>query len=105
LEATVGSAGSGTYDLSLVRANREAAGVAAGDRVGVALASDDAPRSVDLPTDLAAALDAAPGPREAFDGRSFSHRRAWVERVTEATPPETRERRVRGVVERVLARG
>ena len=93
------------YFLPLNRTNREAAGVAAGDTVSVALASDDAPRTVEVPDDLAAALDAAPGARAAFDARSFSHRREWVEWVSGAKRPETRERRVRGVVEQVLARG
>jgi hypothetical protein len=93
------------YVLPLSRANREAAGVQAGDAVTVALVSDDEPRAVAVPDDLAAALDAAPGARAAFDGCSFSHRREWVEWVTEAKRPETRERRVRGVLEQVLARG
>ena len=93
------------YFLPLNRTNREAAGVAAGDTVSVGLASDDAPRTVEVPDDLAAALDAAPGARVAFDARSFSHRREWVEWVSGAKRPETRERRVRGVVEQVLARG
>ena len=91
--------------LPFNRTNREAAGVAAGDTVSVALASDDAPRTVEVPDDLAAALDAAPGARVAFDACSFSHRREWVEWVSGAKRPETRERRVRGVVEQVLARG
>jgi uncharacterized protein YdeI (YjbR/CyaY-like superfamily) len=73
--------------------------------VPVVLESDDAPRTVEVPDDLAAALDAAPGARAGFDGRSFSHRREWVEWVTEAKRPETGERRVRGVVEQVLGRG
>jgi hypothetical protein len=93
------------YVLPLARANREAAGVAAGDTVAVVLASDDAPRTVEVPDDLASALDAAPGARAAFDGSSFSHRREWVEWVAEAKRRDTRERRVRGVVEQVLARG
>lgn len=93
------------YLLPFSRTNREAAGVAAGDTVSVALASDDAPRTVEVPDDLAAALDAAPRARAAFDAGSFSHRREWVEWVSGAKRPETRERRVRGVVEQVLARG
>ena len=93
------------YLLPLARANREAAGVAAGDTVAVVLASDDEPRTVEVPDDLASALDAAPGARVAFDGCSFSHRREWVEWVEEAKRAETRSRRARGVVEQVLARG
>jgi hypothetical protein len=92
------------YCLPLAKANRDAAGVAAGDTVSVTLESDDAPRTVEIPDDLAAALDAAPGARAAFDARSFSHRREWVEWVSEAKRAETRERRVRGVVEQVLVR-
>src|SRR5919206_911818 len=49
------------YVLPLSRANREAAGVRAGDAVTVALAADDAPRTVEVPADLAAALDAERG--------------------------------------------
>jgi hypothetical protein len=93
------------YMLPLSRANREAAGVHAGDAVTVKLASDEEPRTVEVPGDLAAALGAAPGARAAFDGCSFSHRREWVEWVTGARRPATRERRVRGVVEQVIARG
>jgi hypothetical protein len=92
------------YYVPLNRANRAAAGVEAGDAVAVALASDDAPRTVEVPADLAEALDAAPGARAAFDGAAFSHRREWVESVTGARRPETRERRIGRVVEQVLAR-
>jgi hypothetical protein len=91
--------------LGISRANREAAGIAVGDAVTVELAGDSEPRTVAVPDDLAAALDAASGARAAFDGSSFSHRREWVEWVEEAKRPATRERRVRGVVEQVLARG
>jgi hypothetical protein len=91
--------------LGISRANREAAGIAAGETVAVELVSDDAPRTVDVPDDLAAALDAAPGARAAFEAAAFTHRREWVEWVEEAKRPDTRERRLRGVVEQVLARG
>jgi hypothetical protein len=93
------------YYLPVNRANREAADVAAGDTVSVLVESDDAPRTVDVPEDLEAALDAEPGARVAFDAASFSHRREWVEWVEEAKRAETRSRRARGVVEQVLAGG
>jgi hypothetical protein len=92
------------YYLPLSRANRSAAGVQAGDHVDVGLASDDAPRTVEVPADLAAALGAAPGARAAFDGAAVTHRREWVQWVTDAKRPETRERRIGRVVEQVLAR-
>ena len=52
--------------------------------MSVLVESDDAPRTVDMPDDLAVALDGAAGARAAFDAASFSHRREWVESVEEA---------------------
>ena len=46
------------YMLPLSAENREAAGVAAGDEVEVEVALDTAPRVIEVPDDLAAALDA-----------------------------------------------
>ena len=92
------------YYLPLSRANRSAARVETGDRVDVALVSDDAPRTVEVPADLAAALGAAPGARAAFDGAAVSHRREWVQWVMEAKRPETRERRIGRLVEQVCGR-
>ncbi|MBD5785675.1 DUF1905 domain-containing protein [Cellulosimicrobium terreum] len=45
----------GQFVISLSAANREAAGVAAGDEVEIDVEVDDAPRTVDVPDDLAAA--------------------------------------------------
>ncbi|MGA9598435.1 MAG: DUF1905 domain-containing protein, partial [Acidimicrobiia bacterium] len=42
---------------SLSKANREAAGVAAGDHVTVVIEVDTQPRTVEVPEDFAAALD------------------------------------------------
>ena len=42
--------------------------------------------------------------RAAFDGAAVSHRREWVQWVTEAKRPETRERRIGRVVEQVRGR-
>jgi hypothetical protein len=92
------------YYLPLSRANRFAARVEAGDRVDVALVSDDVPRTVEVPPDLAAALGAAPGARAAFGGAAVSHRREWVQWVTEAKRPETRERRIGRVLDQVRSR-
>ena len=92
------------YLLGVSREHQTGARIAPGDTVSVELVSDDAPRVVEVPADLAAALDGTAGARAAFDAASFTHRREWVEWVEEAKRPDTRERRVRGVVEQVLAR-
>ena len=58
---------------------------------------DVEPRTVEVPDDLAAALGARPGAREAFDRASYSVRKEFVRQVNDAKTQETRERRI-GVV-------
>ena len=82
------------FMLPLAAEHRSAAGVAAGDEVEVELAPDTAPREVEVPADLAAALAAEPEARAFFDGLSYSNRRWFVLSVEGAKAPETRQRRV-----------
>ena len=88
----------GVYMLPLAAEHRNAAGVAAGDRVDVTLELDTEPRTVEVPDDLAAALAAVPGARDAFDRLAYSHRKEHVRAVNEAKQPATRERRIAAVV-------
>lgn len=60
------------------------------------MAVDEEPRTVEVPADLAAALDEA-GVRAAFDALSCT-RRKEAARVTGARRPETRVRRIRTAV-------
>jgi len=76
---------------------RAASGIAGGDEITVDLERDAAPRTVGLPDDLAAALEAA-GQRGAFDALSPSARKAHVTRVETAKAAETRTRRIEAVV-------
>ncbi|MEV6964512.1 YdeI/OmpD-associated family protein [Hamadaea sp. NPDC051192] len=73
---------------------RAAAGVAAGDEVEVTVEVDASPRQVEVPDDLAAALDAVPAARKTFDGLSVSLRKYHVTQVTGAKTDETRQRRI-----------
>ena len=78
---------------------RKAAGVSAGDELDVGIELDDAPRTVDVPGDLAAALAAEPGAAEAWEKLAYSHQKEWVRSVEDAKKPETRARRVAAAVE------
>jgi hypothetical protein len=89
--------------IGLLKAIREELGKGPGDAVTVTLERDDAERSVDVPADLRAALDAA-GLADAFRALSYSHQRENVSSITEAKRPETRARRIQQTVER-LQRG
>jgi len=83
--------------LGLNREVREGAGVEAGDRVEVELEPDTKPREVEIPADLAAALD--PATRAVFDALSFTHRKEYTRWIEEAKREETRQRRVAQSVE------
>ena len=85
---------SGSFWIPLASEHRTAAGVSAGDVVTVDLALDTAPRTVDVPDDFAAAMDAAPGTRAAFDALSYSNQRRHVLSVEGAKTAETRQRRI-----------
>jgi Domain of unknown function (DUF1905)/Bacteriocin-protection, YdeI or OmpD-Associated len=90
----------GAYFLPVNRANREAAGVSAGDTVTVTLAYDDEPRVVELPHDLQTALETA-NAVESWRRLSYSHQREYVGWIEEAARPETRARRIVQAVERI----
>jgi hypothetical protein len=78
--------------------HRAASGLAAGDTVEVTIEVDTLPRVVDLPEDLASALQEA-GVRAAFDTLSNSRQRALADPVVQAKSPETRARRIAKAVE------
>jgi bifunctional DNA-binding transcriptional regulator/antitoxin component of YhaV-PrlF toxin-antitoxin module len=84
----------GRFLLPLSAENRSAAGVAAGDPVEVDVELDDAPRVVEVPADLAEALDAEPAARRRFDALPYSHQRRYVLAVEGAKAEATRQRRV-----------
>ena len=91
----------GRFLLGVSNVNRRLTGVAAGDVVELDLALDTAPRLVEVPADLAEALAAVPGAREAFDRLADSHRKEHVRAIEEAKKPETRARRIAKAVSMV----
>jgi len=93
----------GEFLFGLSKAAREAAGVEIGDTVTFTLELDEAPREVEEPPALAAALDADPEARRAFDALAHTHRKEYARWISEAKREETRERRVAQAVEMIRA--
>jgi uncharacterized protein YdeI (YjbR/CyaY-like superfamily) len=62
--------------------------------VDVELELDTAPREVNLPPDLAAALDAEPEAGSFFQTLSYSSKQRLVLAIEQAKTAETRERRI-----------
>jgi Bacteriocin-protection, YdeI or OmpD-Associated/Domain of unknown function (DUF1905) len=87
----------GKFMIALSKANREAAGLKAGDKVTVRLELETAPRTIEVPKDLANALSKA-GAKKIFDELAFSKRKEFVRHVEDAKTQETRERRISKIV-------
>ena len=73
--------------LGMSKDNRAGAGVSAGDVLDLEVVVDDAPRTVELPEELASVADA-------WARLSYSHQRRIAESITGAKKPETRAARV-----------
>ena len=84
----------GEYWLGVSAANRDGAGVKAGDRLDLDVVLDTGTREVEVPADLAEALAANPAAKAFWDGLSYSNQRYHVEQITGAKTEPTRERRV-----------
>jgi hypothetical protein len=95
--STVGSMG-GRSLIPVSAEVRAKAGVAAGDEVDVDVVADTEPRRVEVPEDLAAALDGEPKASRAFEQLSYSNQHRHVLAVTQAKTAETRQRRIGKVV-------
>ena len=87
----------GRYLLPFSAARRQESGIKGGDAIDVELTLDTAPRTVDVPADLRAALDASPT-AAAWQKLSNSNRKAQVESVQGAKAAETRTRRIVAIV-------
>lgn len=83
--------------IGLSKAARKELQVEIGDTVDALIELDDAERTVEVPEELAAALQAE-GLREAFDALSFTRRKEAARGVAEAKRAETRERRIAAVI-------
>ena len=84
----------GQHMVSVSAVVRAATGLSAGDPVQVRLTVADTPRDVDVPADLAAALDADPQAGAFFSTLSNSLQRYHVDQVVSAKTAETRQRRI-----------
>ena len=88
----------GVYMLPVTAETRAGAGVAPGDEIDLEIALDTKPREVDIPADLASALDADPPARRFFEGLSYSNKRRVVIPIESAKGADTRQRRIEKAV-------
>jgi hypothetical protein len=95
--STIASMG-GRFLLPLSAAHRSESGIGGGDAVDVELILDAAPRVVEVPEDLRAALDRSAVAAAAWRKLAYSQQKAHVTAVLCAKTEETRTRRIVAVV-------
>jgi antitoxin component of MazEF toxin-antitoxin module len=93
----------GQFLISLSAERRLHSGLKGGDEIEVDLQLDTAPRLVDVPADLQAALAASAAAQAEFDRLSYSHKSAHVLAIEGAKTPETRQRRIDGAIAKLVA--
>ncbi|MCD1570402.1 YdeI/OmpD-associated family protein [Agromyces mediolanus] len=81
---------------------RRETGIGGGDAIEVEVELDTAPRTVEVPADFQAALEATPGAVAAFEALAPSHKKAHVTAIEQAKAAETRQRRIDAAVTKLV---
>lgn len=84
----------GRYMIGVSSEHRGPAGVQGGDVVDIDLELDTAPRTIEVPPELAAALEVDPVAKATWDRLSYSNKSWHALQVTGTNNPETRARRI-----------
>jgi hypothetical protein len=84
----------GVYMVGVSAEHRKGAGITGGDEIDVDIELDTEPREVNLPADLAAALEGDPKAKSFFEGLSYSNKRRHLLAIDDAKTAETRQRRI-----------
>jgi hypothetical protein len=86
--------GDGSHYLVVGKSIRDQIKATQGDTVKVMLELDVEERRVDVPEDLAQALESLPLAKDVFNQLSYSHKKEYVNWVLSARQAETRQRRI-----------
>lgn len=93
--------GDGGHFIVLSKEIRDKAGVHVGDAVELTVALDSAPRTVETPQDMAAALKKNPKAEEFYDQLAYSHKKEYVVWINDAKREETRQGRIIKAIEKL----
>lgn len=100
--STIASMG-GKFLIGFSAEHRAKSGLKGGEKIDVELTLDTAPRVVDVPPELAAALGKDKAAKAAWDKLSYSHQRQHQLAIDGAKAADTRARRVAKTIEMLKA--
>lgn len=88
--------------LLVLKEIREKIGKTIGDEVTVELEEDLEERIVEVPADIQTALEGEPAAQAYFSHLSYTHQREYVQWVTDAKREETRQARIKRMIEMLI---
>lgn len=91
------------YFIIIRKDIRAQIGKEVGDMVDVTVMEDLEPRVVEVPTDFQSLLDARLSAKSFYEKLSYTHQKEYINWITEAKRPETRERRMLKAIEMMVA--
>ncbi|MCB0281328.1 MAG: DUF1905 domain-containing protein [Calditrichae bacterium] len=89
--------------IGVLKDIRQKTGKSFGDTVEVTVREDKEPRSVVVPSDFSEALAANPDVKETFQKYAYTHKKEYVQWITQAKKPETRQKRIAKALEMIAA--
>ena len=95
--------GDGTHSMWVNKQLQAGANAKAGDSVKVVMYADKEPRTVSVPDDLKAGLSRSGMAGQTFARLAYTHQKEFVNWITGAKKPETRERRLKKTLEMLVA--
>ncbi len=87
--------GAGKHFMMINKTMQKECDIHEGDTIQISLEIDTSPRIVEIPSDLQDAFQKDNQAAKAFESFPPSHRREFVQYITEAKKPETRIRRIK----------
>jgi hypothetical protein len=100
---TISSMG-GRFMISFNSETRAATGLGGGDEVEITLEHDTAPRTVEMPAELAAAAAGDPAVLAAWQKLAPSHQKEHARAIADAKGDDTRARRVAAALQKLRSR-
>lgn len=94
----------GKYFIPVRKSNQDAAEIRPGDMVKATIALDEAPRTVNAPPDLKAALKGNLSLASSWENLSYTTKKEHAEALLQAKKPETRARRLEKILQAIRAK-
>lgn len=88
--------------IGLNKEVRNAIGKTMGDKIHIVIEEDRDERAVTVPPELSVAFEAHPQAKLIFDKVSYTHKKEYVQYLTEAKKEETREKRLAKIINMLL---